>query len=255
VILSAADIRDLIGGDPVLKLLVRIKIVDGKPPAEAGTGVAIYIDRYPTVSEFEASWRIWLVDFDGEPLDIIIEQLRKVLPKLKVVSLGIITELQTTELKNDSTQVKPVAAVNTPRFIVDAFEKRFQDLVESIQDRMLLVGPGRPGKDGRDGSDGQDGRDGQDINATDTELGELKDVDTTDAKEGQFLMFDGVSWVTRFIPQIFNYASGSGGSGGGGGGIQEPPNDGNYYVRVKGNWVELREAINNLNLDGGDFNP
>lgn len=252
MILSAADIRDLIGGDPVLRLIARTRIVDGKPPAEAGSGVAIYVDRYPRTNEFEATWKIWLVDFDGEPLDIVIEQLRKILPRLQIISSGVITELETTELKSDNTQIKPVENVNTSRVNFESFERRFQELVESIQDRMLLVGPGRPGRDGRDGRDGSDGRDGRDIEKTETELGELKDVDTVDAKEGQFLMFDGVSWVAKFIPQIFNYASGS---GSGGGGIQEPPNDGNYYVRINGDWIELREAINNLNLDGGDFNP
>jgi len=248
VILSAADIRDLIGSDPVLKLLARIKIVDGKPPAEAGTGVAIYIDRYPAPLEFEVSWKIWLVDFDNEPLDIVVEQLRKLLPRLRVISTGVITELQITELKTENTQLRPSEKPNTSGLSFDVFEKRFQELVESIQDRMLLVGPGKAGRDGRDGANGRDGLNGKDIEATNTELGDLKNVDTTDAKEGQFLMFDGASWVARFIPQIFNYASGSSG------GISEAPVDGNYYVRQDGNWIELREAINNLNLDGGNFN-
>jgi hypothetical protein len=145
---------------------------------------------------------------------------------------------------------------------------------------MLLVGPGRPGKDGIDGNngkDGRDGKDGQDLLATDAILDDLKDVDTTGAKRGQFLMFDGATWVARFVPQVFRGPSESnitGGGGGGGGGIEEAPLDGNYYVRQNGQWVNLVDALagisefdagdfttgiaettSNTQLDGGDFSP
>lgn len=249
MILSAADIKDLIGSDPLLKLLARVKIVDNKPPAEAGTGAVIYINRYPQELEFEVSWKIWIVDFDGEPIDIIVRQLRKLLPKVSVSNSGIVTELSTTEIKTVNTQLKPSEAAVSDASALEFLNRKFEELAENIEDRMLLVGPGRAGRDGRDGRDGTDGRDGRDISATDTELGELKDVETSEAKAGQFLMFDGISWVSRFVPQVFKYAG-----GGGGGGIEEAPEDGNYYVRKDGAWVELRTAINDLNLDGGNFN-
>lgn len=247
MIFSAADIKDLIGSDPLLKLLARVRIVDNKPPAEAGEGAVIYINRYPQELEFEVAWKIWIVDFDGEPIDVILRQLKKILPKVIVSSTGTVTELSTTELKTANTQLKPSEVPAQKSVDSQAIEDKFQALAESIEDRMLLVGPGRPGRDGRDGRDGVDGRDGKDINATDTELGELKDVDTKEAKAGQFLMFDGISWVSRFVPQVFKYA------GGGGGGVEEAPEDGNYYVRQNGTWIELRTAINALNLDGGNF--
>jgi len=46
------------------------------------------------------------------------------------------------------------------------------------------------------------------------------------------------------------------GSGGGSGGIEEAPQDGNYYVRQDGTWVNLADALAALddrNVDGGDF--
>lgn len=372
MILSAADIRDILGGDPVLRLLAQIKIVDGKPPAQVGSGVVIYIDRYPSATEFEATWKIWIVDFDGEPVDIAIAQIRRLLPRLTVVSPGVITELTTTELKTENTQLGPTAPKQSSSLGFQGFERRFQELVENVQDRLLLVGPGRPGRDGVDGRNGVDGVNGKDLDATEVQLGELADVDTEEAKTGQYLMFDGARWVARFIPQVFGYARG-GGSGGGEGtagasayeiavengfvgteqewlaslqgdtgpqgepgpqgeqgpqgepgpqgeqgiqgepglqgeqgpqgeagpqgetgpqgeqgiqgeigpqgeqgiqgetgpqgeqgiqgetgppgpGLPDPPDDGNYYVRLADQWVELREAINALGLDGGNFN-
>ena len=44
--------------------------------------------------------------------------------------------------------------------------------------------------------------------------------------------------------------------GGGGGGVPEAPQDGNYYVRQNGTWVNLADALTALNdrtIDGGDF--
>ena len=44
---------------------------------------------------------------------------------------------------------------------------------------MLLINSGRNGKDGQDGKDGADGRDGKDLDATQTELFDLKDVESS----------------------------------------------------------------------------
>lgn len=251
MILSAADIKAVLSGDPVIRLVARIQIVDGRPRLSGGNGVVIYINRFPETAEYEATWKIWIIDYDNEPVDLVVEQMAKLLPGFATVSRGSITEVKTTELLSGDTQLAPIKEKQTAQVSFELFERRFQELVESIQDRMLLVGPGRPGRDGKDGRDGLDGRDGKDINATDVSLDDLNDTDLGDAKPGQFLMFDGLSWVARFVPQISAYARGSGGTSEGGG-IPEAPLDGQFYVRKDGEWITLQNALYQVNLDAGE---
>lgn len=243
MILSASDIKAVLNGDPVIRLVAKTLIVDGKPKLGNGSGVVIYIDRYPSVDEFQARWKIWVIDYDNEPIDLILQQMKALLPGFAVVSDGVITEAETVEIKSPDTQQKPQQQ-NQSLANFSIFEKRFQDLAESIQDRMLLVGPGRAGRDGRDGTNGRDGRDGKDLIATDAKLGDLQDVEDQDAKEGQFLMFDGLKWVARFVPSISKYA--------GGGGIPDAPSDGNAYVRKSGEWITLLQALQEIGIDAGD---
>lgn len=257
MILSASDIYALLTRDPILGTLSTVRIIDRRPPLEAGNGVYIYIKKYPVVEEFEVTWNIWIVDYDEDPLDVVIGQIRRLLPRFTILEDGAIIKATTTELKTDKTEVEPPPAKPAPEIpTIQDLDSRFDDLRQSIEDRMLLVGPGRPGsngkdgKDGRDGRDGRDGSDGQDLKATETELGDLKNVFVDDAKRGQFLMFDGADWISRSVPQILK---------GSGGGIPEAPEDGRFYVRTAtptgGQWVDLLTAIQSLNLDAGDFDP
>ncbi len=259
MIFSSSDITSLIGGDPIIKAICDIEIVDARPALKAGSGVVIYIKRYPELSEFEAKWDIWIIDYDNEPVDIVIRQLRKLLPQFTILEEGAIIKASTTELRSEKTESEIKAEPVLPQ--KDPYEEKFQDLIQSIEDRMLLVGPGRPGKDGKDGRDGvpgRSGRDGRDLVATDAELNDLKDVFVPSPDRGQFLMFDGASWIARYVPQIFSGGGGGGSSGGNGGGtsMPEPPSDGRYYVRQvaggSGQWVDLLTAMNSV-LDGGDF--
>lgn len=249
MILSASDIRALLTRDPVLGALATVRIIDRKPPLEAGNGVYVYIKKYPAIQDFEATWSIWIVDYDEEPLDVILSQIRRLLPAFTILESGAIIKATTTELKTDKTEVEPPQSkAKKPEFTAADLEARFEELKQSIQDRMLLVGPGRPGKDGKNGADGKDGRNGKDINATDTKLGELKDVFIDDAKRGQFLMYDGADWVSRSVPQVLQSGKG---------GIDEPPKDGRFYVRVatetSGEWVDLLTALQSLSIDAGNF--
>lgn len=255
MILSASDIYALLSRDPILGALTNVRIINTRPPLEAGNGVIIYVKKYPSLDEFEATWNIWIVDYDEEPLDVIIGQIRRLLPRFTILEEGAIIKATTTELRSEKTEIEPPPLAATPAIpTVQEIDDRFEELQQSIEDRMLLVGPGRPGKDGkngkdgRDGIDGKDGRDGLDLAATETNLGELADVYVDDARRGQVLTFDGSDWVARFAPQILK---------GSGGGIAEAPNDGKFYVRLANNtggeWVDLLTAIQSLNLDAGDF--
>ena len=256
MIFSSSDISRIVSSDPVTRALARVKIVENRPPLEAENNVIIYISKYPTVTEFEATWTIWIVDISNEPLDVIIAQLRRLLPGFTVAESGIVLKAKVTELRSSKTETKPVEAPKPEQGLLSALQAKFDELKQSIEDRMLLVGPGRPGKDGtngKDGINGKDGANGKDLLATDAVLDDLKDVSTVDAQRGQFLMFDGVSWVARFVPQIIR-ASGGGSGGGTGGGIEEAPLDGSYYVRQNGQWVSLVDALADLgNIDAGDF--
>lgn len=278
MIFSSADIVNIIGGDPVIKALARVKIVDNRPPLEASDGVVIYISRYPVATDLEATWTLWIVDVNNEPLDLVTAQLRRLLPGFTITEQGIVIKAIVTELKSGKTELKPVPQSKADQPFFAALQAKFDELKQSIEDRMLLVGPGRAGRDGingndgKDGIDGRDGVDGKDLLATDAELDNLKDVFVKDAQKGQFLMFDGASWVARFVPQIIR--AGGGGGGGTGGGIEEAPLDGSYYVRQNGQWVNLVDALagisefdagdfttgiaettSNTQLDGGDFSP
>ena len=215
MIFSSADIFKVIGGDRVIRLLAKIQIVDGKPPLTGADGLFIYIDRFPEVEEFEATWKIWVIDYSDEPIDVVVNTLQAILPQVKVGKTPFGYLLTTTEFKSANTQVKPTEEVR-PVIAPDLneWEDRFQTLVEDVQDQMLLVTSGRAGKDGRDGEDGKDGADGKDLLATEANLGDLQDVELESKlalQKGHVLTWDGTAWTNLFIPQVF--ATGAAGGG------------------------------------------
>ena len=187
-----------------------IRVVDKKPIASGREGFFVYVEKYPTVDEFEATWRIWIESDGSEPDDLLFSEMRGLLPNFEF-KLGLIIEATVRDFRSDKTEVRPKVSeppvVMPPSGWMDGIEKRFTELAEDIQDRMLLVGSGRPGRDGergpegRPGAPGRDGRDGKDLVATDANLGDLKDVEISSAiplQRGQVLMYDGVQWTNRF---------------------------------------------------------
>jgi hypothetical protein len=212
MILSSADIIRILGGDPIIRLAAKIAIVDGKPAISGREGLYIYVNRFPVLGEFEATFTLWIESDGSEPEDIVIAQIQRLLPKVQVKS-GLLTTVTTTEFRSESTQEAPQAPV-AAQIDTSALEARFEALAEDIQDRMLLVGSGRPGRDGKDGADGKDGRDGRDLVATDAKLEDLQNVEQNIAKEdGQVLTWKDGVWQNLFVPQIISSISGSGGGG------------------------------------------
>ena len=321
MILSSADILRILGGSEIIRLSARIKVADQKPTLSGDDQLFIYISRFPSVAEFEATWTIWL-EGAGETA-LVAAEIKRLLPKVELQP-GLITTLTTTDFRSEHTQTAPEAAKSQKAQIdTSAFEERFQSLQEGIEDRMLLVSSGRNGKDGRDGVAGRDGRDGKDIDATQTELFDLKDVEQSriPLKPGQVLTWDGEKWTNLYVRQSTTYVGSGSGSGGGSGngqinsdtitsdtppteredgkgalrdgdtwwhsstgaffvwyadgdsgqwveveggisgagGIPEAPQDGNYYVRSSGKWLDLVSVLDSLGytrsdiLDGGDF--
>jgi hypothetical protein len=218
MILSSADILRILGGSEIIRLSARIKVADQKPTLSGDDQLFIYISRFPSVAEFEATWTIWL-EGDGETA-LVAAEIKRLLPKVELQS-GLITTLTTTDFRSEHTQTAPeVAKSQKAQIDTSAFEERFQSLREDIEDRMLLVGSGRNGKDGRDGVAGRDGRDGKDIDATQTELFDLKDVEQSQIalKPGQVLTWDGSRWTNLHVRQSTTYVGGGGSGSGGGGG-------------------------------------
>ena len=192
--------------------LATIRIVESRPALEGGDGVYIYIKRYPLIKDFEAIWTVWILDNDWNPLDIIIAQIRKILPRFDIIEQNQIIKATTTELRTEKTQVEPIKIEPEMRpATIQDIDSRFNELSESIQDRMLLVGPGRPGmngKDGKDGRNGRDGQDGQDLQSTDVDLGDLRDVFVEGVQKGQVLTYDGSDWIAKFLEKRSTTKSG-----------------------------------------------
>ena len=268
MILSSADILKILGRNEVIRLSAKLSIVDGRPSLSGREGIYVYVNRFPALDEFEATWTLYIES--DEDAGLVIAEIQRILPKV-TVQPGLLTTVRTTDFRSESTQSAPeafkpqVAQVDLKRY-----EERFQSLVEDVQDQMLLVTSGRPGEDGRDGLDGRDGRDGKDIDATETDLFDLQDVEEgIPLEKGQVLTWDGSKWTNLFVRQPSAIISGGGGGGGGGDvpgpgpgdqtGIPEAPQDGNYYVRQNDKWINLTDALSILGyvpagvIDGGDF--
>lgn len=211
MILSSADILQVIGGDAVIRYLAKVQIVDGKPAITGEEGLFIYIDRFPIEREFEAVWKLWVMDYSGEPVDLVINRIKILLPSVQIFETALGYEIESTDFKYESTQTKPVEKeLSLPD--LSSYEDRFKALSESIEDRMLTVFDGQPGRDGKDGKDGVDGRDGKDLDATEVDLGDLADVDLQSyltLEKGHVLTWDGDRWTNLFVPQIFNTGRGS----------------------------------------------
>ena len=205
MILSSADILRVLGGSEIIRLSAKLKIVDGKPTLSGAEGLFIYIDRFPRTDEFQATWSIYIESDGSEPDDLVLAEIKKLLPGVKVRA-GLMTTVTTTDFLSENTQRPPEAPKQVQAQVdLTAFEDRFQALVEDVQDQMLLVHSGRNGADGRDGKDGQDGRDGRDMVATDANLEDLNNVEDGIVKEkGQVLTWDGVKWTNLFVPQIYS---------------------------------------------------
>lgn len=250
MILSSADILRILGGSEIIRLAAKLSIVDGKPKPTGAERVCVYIDRFPALAEFEATWTIYVEGDDDQ--DLVIAEIKRLLPKVQITD-GLVTKITTTDFCSDNTQKAPEAPkLQTVQVDLTQYEERFQNLVEDVQDRMLLVTSGRPGRDGVDGRDGVNGRDGKDIDATKTELEDLANVETGIPEEdGQVLTLKNGKWTNLFIPERIKFG---GGSGQNLQGLSQGAADGDIivYDQATNSWL-VQAADFDANADGGDF--
>ena len=220
MILSSADIIKVLGADAIIRQEAKLSVVEGSPGYGAGEYVYIYVDKYPTVSEFEATWKIWVQDSSGMG-KYVLDAMTVLLPNFDFNG----SHYTTTDFASDKTVIKTEAEKQLEQLAAErqGIKEEFSGLQKGLQARLSTVKDGRDGTDGRDGldgrdgKDGRDGRDGKDIDATQTELFDLKDVEESliPLKPGQVLTWDGTKWTNLYVRQTSTFISGGSGSGDG----------------------------------------
>lgn len=231
MILSSADIVRVLGADAIIRQEARLSVVDGRPGLDTGDYVYIYIDKYPTVEEFEATWKIWVTDASGMG-KYVLDAMTVLLPSFDFNG----SHYTTTDFASERTVVKTEAEKQLEQLAAERQEIKddFSDLQKGLQDRLNSVRDGvdgldgKDGRDGRDGIDGKDGRDGKDIDATETELFDLKDVDQSlvPLESGQVLTWDGTKWTNLYVRQVSAISGGGGGGSSTLGGLSDVSVDG-----------------------------
>ena len=216
MILSSADILRALGADAIIRQEARLSVVEGRPGFDTGDSVYIYVDKYPTIDEFEATWKIWVVDNSGMG-EYVLGAMAALLPGFE--SKG--NHYTTTDFASERTVIKTEAEKQLEQLAVERveYQKGFQGLSETVESRLSNVRDGVDGKDGKDGlqglpgRDGRDGRDGKDLVATEANLYDLNDVEEGIVLQpGQVLTWDGTKWTNLFVRR----SSTVGGGGGGG---------------------------------------
>ena len=203
-------------GNPVIEAMAYVVVADDV--GQVTHNNAISIGHFPLCSDIECSWYIKIRTPDPEDQELLLKPIQKLLPSLEIIHRSTFDIVcRVTALRQADTILEPKPKSKTVEEIEDELKEKFEDLEQDIQDRMVLYAGrnGKNGKDGNDGAPGRDGRDGKDIDATETSIGALKDVDLEyyiPLKRGQAIMFDGERFTNLFIPQIHSISAGGGGT-------------------------------------------
>lgn len=219
MILSSADILRALGGDAIIRQEARVEIVKDRPGLGTDDTVYVYIEKYPVIEEFEAVWRIWILDNSGMG-QYILSALTLLLPNFKFNG----DHYTVREFASERTVVKSQTEKDHEELQKERVQLRTElsGLQAGVEDRLRAVRDGVDGKDGKDGKDGvdgkdgRDGRDGKDVDGTQLELFQLANVEGgIPLEKGQVLTWNGSEWTNLFIPQLLSVVSGGGSSGGG----------------------------------------
>ena len=222
-------------------------------------GPSIGILGIPTVEGFEAEWKLSVIGLTKSETEQVANALGQIFPGAAFTFNGEqiavrIFSLATKEVLESLEEQKKIKADEERTKRLDSAIDHASKLTSGADGRTGERGERGPqGLQGEIGPAGRDGRDGRDIDATETELGELKDVFVPDPKIGHVLTWDGASWVSQFVPQVYKYAGG-GGTSESGGGIEEAPQDGNAYLRRNGGWISFVDLLAlSSDIDAGNF--
>ena len=254
-ITSAESIRRTVKSDVLLNAIIDVFVVNnnGKPPVALGASGAVAL--LPRIDGPQAIWSVKIIGLSQEEIREVSSALTSLFPAIRISTSvsgldGTISALATPEIiravEEDAKEKEDARRLS----LIENAVKYASSLKDGLDGQEGPPGPpggiGPIGPQGPPGAAGRDGRDGIDVLATDAELNDLKDVFAPDPNVGHVLMWDGSTWVSRYLPQVYKYA-------GGGGGLSDAPEDGNFYVRQNGEWVNLLEAIGQVSLDAGDF--
>jgi len=200
------------------------------------------------------SWEVWIQEGygegpNGEDLrEEVINKFKESFPNAKGSGEPFLVPEESEKIDPDIAILEAELAIRKPK----------------ARSQVVVIGSeGKDGQRGRDGLDGQrglrgergergeKGDPGRDINATDTYLEDLRNVERKiEIDRGQVLTWDGSVWTNQYPPD-----GGCGGGGGKGGSkFPDAPDDGCIYGRQDGKWVIIScpddcEGV----YDGGDF--
>lgn len=209
----------------------RLAVSKTRPVLGADDTVYVYIEKYPTISEFEATWRIWVQDNSGMG-EYVLGAMQSLLPGFKAQGSHYVT----SDFKSERTVVKSEAEEQLEQLVAEGAEqkKTFQGLQKGVESRLSSVRDGVDGRDGKDGAPGAPGRDGtngKDLEATEVELFDLKDVEPSlEMEPGQVLTWDGSKWTNLYTRQSTFLSGGGRGDEEGGG---EPAGPGKITVQER----------------------
>ena len=88
MILSSSDILRILGGNEIIRLSAKLSIADGRPVLSGREGTYIYVERFPVVKEFEATWSIYIES--DEDTDLVVAEIKRLLPKVEIEQ-GLLT--------------------------------------------------------------------------------------------------------------------------------------------------------------------
>lgn len=211
---SAESIRRAILADALLREIFEKVEVNRTGLAPVALGPSIGILGIPTVEGFEAEWKLSVIGLTKSETEQVANALGQMFPGAAFTFSGEqisvrIFSLATKEVLDSLEEQKKIRADEERVKKLDSAIDYASKLTSGSDGRVGERGERGPqGLQGEIGPAGRDGRDGRDIEATETELGELKDVFVPNPKVGHVLTWDGANWVALFVPQVYKYAGG-----------------------------------------------
>lgn len=170
----------------------------------------------PLIDGLEAIWSLKIIGLTFEEISQVSDALHSLFPGVEVdpgvsglnAKLYSLVTDQVRQAVKDAELRRREEARDQSILEAVAYAKNLKDGKDGASGKQ-----GEQGPQGERGPAGRDGRDGRDLVATEAELNDLKDVFAPDPVVGHVLMWDGSTWVSRYIPQIYKYAGGGGGGG------------------------------------------
>ena len=215
---SAESIRRAILADALLREIFEKVEVNTSGLAPIAFGPSIGILSIPSVEGFEAKWKLNIIGLTSSETEQVANALGQIFPGAAFTFSGEqisvrIFSLATKEVLDSLAEQKKIKEDEERVKKLDTAIDYASKLTSGADGQVGERGERGPqGLRGEPGIAGRDGRDGRDIDATETELGELKDVFVPEPKIGHVLTWDGASWVSQFVPQVYKYAGGGGGT-------------------------------------------